>query len=96
LSDPFVLMIAGPNGAGKTTLTQNLQQQDVDLGEYINPDEIAAGLVGSLEQRTIEAQQISDPGLNCTPPPISSDEVVQTSDAAATSQRWYDTRRRLK
>jgi predicted ABC-type ATPase len=60
LSEPFLLMIAGPNGAGKTTLTQHLLSKDIDLGEYINPDDIAAGLDGSLAERTKQAQLIAD------------------------------------
>src|ERR1700687_1183273 len=53
-------MIAGPNGAGKTTLTQHLLSKDIDLGEYINPDDIAAGLAGTLAERTKQAQLIAD------------------------------------
>lgn len=60
LSEPFLLMIAGPNGAGKTTLTRHLLRKDVDLGEYINPDDIAAELTGSLAERTKQAQLIAD------------------------------------
>src|SRR5829696_4783728 len=55
-----MLMIAGPNGSGKTTLTSWLRQSAVDLGEYINPDDIAAELEGSYDERTAEAQQIAD------------------------------------
>jgi replicative DNA helicase len=64
LSEPFLLMIAGPNGAGKTTLTQHLLRKDVDLGEYINPDDIAAGLTGTLAERTKQAQLIADKRRN--------------------------------
>jgi predicted ABC-type ATPase len=53
-------MIAGPNGAGKTTLTRRLRRQGVELGYYINPDEIAETLTGSYEARVIEAQGIAD------------------------------------
>jgi predicted ABC-type ATPase len=60
LDQPFLLMIAGPNGSGKTTLTRWLRQNDIDLGHYINPDEIALELKGSYEVRTAEAQQIAD------------------------------------
>jgi predicted ABC-type ATPase len=55
LEQPFILMIAGPNGSGKTTLTNWLRRQDLDFGEYINPDDIAARLSGSYEDRTREA-----------------------------------------
>jgi predicted ABC-type ATPase len=60
LSEPFLLIIAGPNGAGKTTLTQHLLRNDIDLGEYINPDDIAAELTGTLADRTKQAQLIAD------------------------------------
>lgn len=60
MSDPTLLMIAGPNGAGKTTLTQHLVRQGVDLGEYINPDDIAATLQGTLALRSKQAQEIAD------------------------------------
>lgn len=57
---PFVLMIAGPNGSGKTSLTRWLQKNDVYLGQYINPDDIAQNLEGSYEARTTGAQQAAD------------------------------------
>lgn len=57
-------MIAGPNGAGKTTLTKHLLQTGIDLGEYINPDDIAAELTGSLAERTIAAQALADERRN--------------------------------
>jgi len=53
-------MIAGPNGAGKTTLVQFLLRKGLDLGEYINPDDIAFELDGSVEERTRRAQSIAD------------------------------------
>jgi len=53
-------MISGPNGSGKTTLTNQLRARDVDLGEYINPDDIAKNLTGSYEARSAAAQKIAD------------------------------------
>jgi predicted ABC-type ATPase len=53
-------MIAGPNGSGKTTLTDQLRRSGVDLGRYINPDEIAKTLTGSYRDRVREAQAIAD------------------------------------
>src|SRR6266851_2309336 len=53
-------MIAGPNGAGKTTLTQLLRQRGVDLGRYINPDDIARELEGSYDARVAQAQIAAD------------------------------------
>ncbi len=35
-------LIAGPNGVGKSTFTTEVLRKHVGLGEYINPDEIAA------------------------------------------------------
>lgn len=53
-------MIAGPNGSGKTTLTHQLRRDGVDLGNYINPDEIAKKLEGSYEFRVKHAQAMAD------------------------------------
>jgi replicative DNA helicase len=53
-------MIAGPNGSGKTKLADQLRARDIDLGEYINPDDIAKNLVGSYEERSAAAQKIAD------------------------------------
>jgi predicted ABC-type ATPase len=60
LDEPFLSIIAGPNGSGKTTLTQWLRSRSIELGEYINPDDIASELDGSCEERTAEAQIIAD------------------------------------
>lgn len=57
---PFIAMVAGPNGSGKTTLIQYLRSQGVDLGEYVNADDIAAGLSGAYDVRVREAQAIAD------------------------------------
>lgn len=54
---PVLTVIAGPNGSGKTILTRQLMRDGVDFGEYINPDDIAAGLDGSYDERVQEAQQ---------------------------------------
>ena len=42
---PFVTMIAGPNGSGKSTLIASLLESGVDLGEYLNADDIARDMV---------------------------------------------------
>lgn len=57
---PFLLIIAGPNGSGKTTLTNQLRADGVDLGKYINPDEIALTLSGDYGSRVLEAQRLAD------------------------------------
>jgi predicted ABC-type ATPase len=53
-------MFAGPNGSGKSTLFNWLRDQNIDFGTYINPDEIAKGLEGSLAERSRQAQALAD------------------------------------
>lgn len=60
MPQPFLLVIAGPNGSGKTTLTAYLRKRGVDFGLYINPDDIAASLEGSPEERSRLAQAKAD------------------------------------
>lgn len=60
LPKPFVVVFAGPNGSGKSSLTRELQASGYDLGSYINPDDIAARLSGSYEDRVRRAQAIAD------------------------------------
>jgi predicted ABC-type ATPase len=57
---PVLLMIAGPNGSGKTTLTRQLLADGIDLGDYINPDDIAATLNGDYDVRVAEAQRVAE------------------------------------
>ena len=57
---PFVVVFAGPNGSGKSSLTRQLLAQGHELGEYINPDDIAADLSGPYDERVRRAQQIAD------------------------------------
>ena len=57
---PFVLVVAGPNGSGKTTLTNQLRADGVDLGRYINPDDIARTLTGDYADRVRRAQAEAD------------------------------------
>ena len=57
---PVLLIVAGPNGSGKSTLTKHLRANDIELGVYINPDEIAAGLAGTHEARVAEAQRMAE------------------------------------
>jgi predicted ABC-type ATPase len=52
-------LIAGPNGAGKSTFTSEILIKHVDLGIYINPDEIAITLEGDDLVRAKKAQQIA-------------------------------------
>lgn len=41
---PVVVVIAGPNGAGKSTAAPNLLRDALSLTEFVNADQIAAGL----------------------------------------------------
>lgn len=61
-SQPFVIIVAGPNGSGKSTLTRYLSSKGVDFGVYINPDDIAATLTGSYDDRVRQAQALADEG----------------------------------
>lgn len=57
---PILAIFCGPNGSGKTTLTKEIVRQGVQLGRYINPDDIAAKISGSDEFRSKEAQRRAD------------------------------------
>jgi predicted ABC-type ATPase len=57
---PILLMVAGPNGSGKTTLTRQLRADGIVLGKYINPDDIAATLIGSYRERVAAAQRLAE------------------------------------
>lgn len=54
---PILAIFCGPNGSGKTTLTKEILHRGIDLGTYVNPDDIAATLDGTPEERTREAQR---------------------------------------
>lgn len=60
MAQTVLVMVAGPNGSGKTTLTRHLQASGFDLGEYINPDDIAAMLDGDPVQTSREAQRLAE------------------------------------
>jgi predicted ABC-type ATPase len=50
-------LVAGPNGSGKSTFTDKILKKSVDLGVYINPDDIAKTLIGDELTRAKQAQQ---------------------------------------
>lgn len=60
MSAPKLVVIAGPNGSGKSTLTRKLASAGFNFGAYVNPDEIAASLVGPYDDRVRQAQKIAD------------------------------------
>ena len=56
---PTVVVIAGPNGAGKSTAAPYLLKQALDIREFVNADQIAAGLSAySPETVAFEAGRI--------------------------------------
>jgi predicted ABC-type ATPase len=59
---PLLTVIAGPNGSGKSTLTQKLLSRGIDLGHYVNADEIELGLshIKDAQLRSKEAQRLAD------------------------------------
>ena len=50
-------LVAGPNGSGKSTFTDNILKKYVNLGIYVNPDEIAKRLDGDELSCAKQAQQ---------------------------------------
>jgi len=59
MNTPGLRLVAGPNGAGKSTFTEEVLKRHVNLGVYINPDEIAKTLTGDELFRAKQAQQIA-------------------------------------
>lgn len=45
-ASPSVIIIAGPNGAGKTTAAPSVLRDTLGIKEFVNADQIAAGLSG--------------------------------------------------
>jgi len=43
---PLLVVLAGPNGAGKSTTAPFLLRDELAVGEFVNADQIAAGLSG--------------------------------------------------
>mgnify|MGYP001767641441 CR=1 FL=1 len=57
---PVLAVFCDPNGSGKSTLTREIRRRGIDLGTYINPDDIAGTLSGVPDERTRAAQKIAD------------------------------------
>ena len=57
---PVFLMFAGPNGSGKSTITQAFRDRGLIPANYVNADEIAKTLAGSLEEIGYQAAQMAE------------------------------------
>lgn len=57
---PLLTVVAGPNGSGKSTLISYLAEKGIELGHYINADDIARarGLTGI--EGALTAQRLAD------------------------------------
>jgi predicted ABC-type ATPase len=56
---PRIVVLAGPNGAGKSTTAAAILQGAFGVNEFVNADQIAAGLSGfSPEAVAFEAGRI--------------------------------------
>ena len=53
-------MFAGPNGSGKSTITQAFRDRGLLPANYVNADEIALTLAGSLEEIGYQAAQMAE------------------------------------
>ena len=53
-------MFAGPNGSGKSTITQAFRDRGLFPANYVNADEIARTLAGSLEEIGYQAAQMAE------------------------------------
>jgi predicted ABC-type ATPase len=60
VSPPVFLMFAGPNGSGKSTITQAFRDRGLLPANYVNADEIALTLAGSLEEIGYQAAQMAE------------------------------------
>jgi predicted ABC-type ATPase len=62
MANRSLIVIAGPNGSGKSTLISHLVKSGINLGVYINADDIELGLghISDLQLRSREAQRLAD------------------------------------
>jgi predicted ABC-type ATPase len=52
---PTLVLLAGPNGAGKTTFINGFLRERAEAFEFVNPDEVARGLIGGGAARDLAA-----------------------------------------
>jgi predicted ABC-type ATPase len=59
MAKPRIVILAGPNGAGKSTLAKYLVPDGADIREFVNADQIAAGLSAfAPESVSLEAGKV--------------------------------------
>jgi predicted ABC-type ATPase len=66
MNTPRLRLVAGPNGAGKSTFTEKLLKKHVNMGVYINPDEVAKTLIDDEICRAKAAQKMVKQGATAT------------------------------
>jgi predicted ABC-type ATPase len=52
---PTLVLLAGPNGAGKTTFINGFLRERAEAFQFVNPDEVARGLIGAGAARDLAA-----------------------------------------
>lgn len=55
---PTIVLLAGPNGAGKTTFINGFLRERAEAFQFVNPDEVARGLIGGSPNRDLAAGRL--------------------------------------
>ena len=55
---PTLVLLAGPNGAGKTTFINGFLRERAEAFRFVNPDEVARGLIGGGPARDLAAGRL--------------------------------------
>lgn len=64
LKPPQIIVLGGPNGAGKSTAALGLLKDELEIGEFVNADTIAAGPAAFSPERVAMAASMPK---NATP-----------------------------